>query len=70
MRAFFHEPRQIGRAQGEDIVQNGTLGDGTQIRWSFTDIAGDSFRWRGERSHDSGATWQLQAEFLAQRVKI
>ena len=32
---------------------------------AFTDITPDSFCWLGERSLDEGATWQLQARFLA-----
>lgn len=61
--------RQIGRACGKDIVQDGKLEDGTLIRWIFTEITPDSFHWLGERSRDDGASWQLQAEFFAQRVK-
>jgi hypothetical protein len=58
--------RQIGRARGNDIVQEGKNDTGAAIRWSFTEIALNSFRWRGERwSHDR---WQLQAEFFARRV--
>jgi hypothetical protein len=38
------------------------------MRWSFIDIATDSYRWLGERSLDDGATWQLQSEFRAKRV--
>ncbi len=60
--------RQIGRARGSDIVQEGKDDAGTPVRWSFVDITPDSFRWLGERSPDGGATWQLQAEFLARRV--
>jgi hypothetical protein len=60
--------RQVGRAQGVDIVQIGTADDGMPTRWSFTDITPDSFRWRGERSPDDGASWRLQAEFFARRV--
>jgi hypothetical protein len=60
--------RQIGRARGRDIVQEGRLEDGTMIRWSFTDITAHSFRWVGERSLDDGATWHLQAEFQARRA--
>ena len=60
--------RQIGRARGQDIVQEGRLEDGAAIRWSFTEITPDSFRWLGERSLDDGATWHLQAEFRARRV--
>lgn len=60
--------RQIGRARGRDILQEGQLDDGTLIRWSFTEITPDSFRWRGERSHDNGESWHLQAEFFARRT--
>jgi hypothetical protein len=60
--------RQIGRAQGADIVQVGQTHTGVPTRWSFTDITADSFRWRGERSLDDEATWHLQAEMLARRV--
>ena len=42
--------RQIGRARGKDIVQDGILENGDAVRWSFTDIAPDSFHWLGERS--------------------
>ena len=59
--------RQIGRAQGADIVQLGKTDAGDAIRWRFTDITPDSFRWLGERSLDDGKIWQLQAEFLARR---
>jgi hypothetical protein len=59
--------RQLGRASGSDIVQLGTDADGTPTRWSFGNIKSDSFVWRGERSPDGGATWRLQAEFLARR---
>jgi len=60
--------RQIGRAQGADIVQVGDMGNGVHLRWSFTDITPSSFRWRGERSTDAGASWHLQADFRARRI--
>lgn len=59
--------RQIGRTQGADIVQEGRNDAGEPVRWRFTEITPRSFRWLGERSLDGGATWQLQAEFLARR---
>jgi len=61
--------RQVGRARGGDIVQEGKNDAGAAIRWSFTEIAAKSFRWRGERSLDNGATWQLQADFFARRAR-
>jgi hypothetical protein len=59
---------QIGRARGDDIVQEGASADGAGMRWSFTEITPSSFRWIGEISRDGGATWKLQAEFHARRV--
>jgi hypothetical protein len=67
VRQFY--TRQIGRERGDDIVQEGTNDAGDLVRWSFTHITPDSFRWLGERACDGGATWHLQAEFHARRVK-
>jgi len=66
VRQFY--TRQIGRAQGDDIVQEGTNEAGEAVRWSFTKITRDAFRWIGERSPDGGKTWQLQAEYFARRA--
>jgi hypothetical protein len=60
--------RQVGRAQGNDIVQEGQDDIGAAVRWRFTEITPNSFHWLGERSPDGGASWQLQAEFFARRV--
>jgi hypothetical protein len=65
-RQFFC--RQIGRARGEDIVQEGKLEGGPVLRWSFTKIEPQSFHWLGEISHDGGASWRLQVEVLARRA--
>ena len=60
--------QMIGRAEGDDIVQLGTRADGQLVRWSFSEISPDSFRWRGEISADNGASWRLQVDFSARRV--
>lgn len=60
--------RQLGRAQGADIVQLGKTETGALLRWTFTNIAADKFRWLGERSTDDGATWWLQSEFHVRRA--
>lgn len=60
--------KQIGRAQGADIVQQGRNDAGEPTRWQFTDITRDAFCWLGERSTNDGATWQLQSRFLARRA--
>ena len=59
--------RQIGRARGADIVQNGRHESGALMRWSFTRIKDQSFHWLGEISTDDGASWRLQVEVLARR---
>jgi hypothetical protein len=60
--------RQIGRAQGNDIVQIGKNQAGDAVRWRFTEITPGSFHWIGERSRDEEKSWQLQAEFFARRI--
>ena len=39
--------QQIGRARGKDIVQEGKLPTGAILRWSFTEITANPFRWLG-----------------------
>ena len=62
----------IGRKQADDIVQSGTNAEGRPVRWSFSHITPDSFRWRGEtaceRDASGTANWRLDAEFFALRV--
>jgi hypothetical protein len=60
--------RQIGRPEGDQIVQLGTLPSGAMLRWRFTEIETDSFHWLGELSTDKGATWRLQVEVFARRA--
>jgi hypothetical protein len=57
----------IGRRQGRDIAQEGKFPDGTPIRWTFSEIAADFFRWRGEKLESDGKSWRLQVEFTARR---
>ena len=60
--------RQLGRAQGADIVQEGTDEAGIARRWRFSDLTPDSFRWRGEVKASAGAEWRLQADFRVRRA--
>ncbi len=60
--------RQIGRAHGKDIVQEGRLESGALLRWRFTEITPNSFHWIGEHSPDDGANWRLQVDIIARRT--
>jgi hypothetical protein len=59
----------IGRRIGKDIVQLGTHQDGTPIRWNFTAVTPNTFRWTGEALQPDGVTWRLEGEFIARRVR-
>ena len=64
-----HEECQTGRRFGEDIVQIGARLDGTPTRWRFTEITRDTFHWLGEALEPDGATWKLEGEFVARRLR-
>lgn len=59
--------RQLGRARGRDIVQEGSDAQGAH-RWSFTEITADSFRWTGELSPNEDGNWLLLADFRVRRL--
>ncbi|MBI5261417.1 MAG: hypothetical protein HY852_06320 [Bradyrhizobium sp.] len=58
---------QIGRARGNDIVQEGTTESGDSSRWSFTEITPHSFHWLGEAMASGASNWRLVVEVLARR---
>lgn len=59
----------IGRKQDDDIVQEGRGAAGHLVRWSFSEITPQSFRWRSQVSVDEGATWRLNVEFFDHRAE-
>jgi hypothetical protein len=61
--------RLVGRWEGKDIVQIGTHADGSPIRWIFSEITPNSFRWIGEVLSPDGKTWKLEGEFCARRIR-
>jgi hypothetical protein len=61
---FFSQ--QIARAQGADIVQVGADPRGGSMRWTFSDIEQDSFRWTAERSADERG-WHPEVQIRARR---
>jgi hypothetical protein len=62
------ELRQIGRAQGSEIVQIGEDHSGLLRRWRFVDITSESFTWVGEVSWDKGSTWRQETHMRASKV--
>jgi hypothetical protein len=59
--------QQIGCAQGENIVQEGTTETGAHTRWSFTKITANSFHWLGEAKPAGVPDWRLLVEVRANR---
>ena len=59
--------QQTGRAQGPDIVQTGPDPRGGTMRWTFSEIALDSFHWTGERAADD-RHWHREVDIQARRA--
>ena len=51
---------------GDDIVQLGTRA-GRLLRWTFTDIRAESFRWQGHALGDDGKTWEPEVDIQFRR---
>ncbi len=58
--------RFLGRPAGSEILLLSDEDD-PQLRWRFTDIRAESFRWVAEISHDGGASWEFDEEMRATR---
>lgn len=57
----------IGRQQGEQIILEGPDVDGSPLRWVFSEITPNSFRWTGHTSKDGGRTWYMEQLMKAKR---
>jgi hypothetical protein len=60
--------QQTGRADGCNVVQEGSDQRGILRRWSFIERSAEAFRWTGEMRQTDGAPWELQSECRARRV--
>ncbi len=60
--------RQVGRAEGKDIVQIGDDSRGLRTRWRFTEITADSFHWIGEERRYDSEPWLVTYEHWARRT--
>jgi hypothetical protein len=57
----------MARQAGDQIVLEGKDRNGIPIRWIFSEIKADSFRWRGERSVNG--SWRIYEECSPRRIK-
>jgi hypothetical protein len=57
----------IARRLGDTIVQKGKTEQGQPLRWIFSDIREDSFRWRSVHTTDGEQSWRLREEMDVQR---
>ena len=57
----------IGRKAGDEIVLEGTSPDDYPIKWIFSEITPNSFRWHSEETRDAGKTWTLREEMRIRR---
>ncbi len=56
----------IAKPVGRDIVILGNNKEGRAIRWRYSEITPNSFRWTGEVMTDDGS-WYLQSDIAATR---
>ncbi len=57
----------IARAHDDEIWLEGRSPWNALFRWTFAEIAPDSFRWRGYESTDEGRSWFMGEEMRAHR---
>ena len=57
------------KPQTKDILIEGLDMDGSHLRWSFTEITQNSFRWIGLSSRDCVTWWKEQEMFAHRRIE-
>ena len=58
----------VARKVGDEIVLEGHDPEGSPMRWIFSEITEESFRWRRVVSADGGKTWRLHKEMRVRRA--
>jgi hypothetical protein len=72
IRSTWHGPQRgwvipfLARASGEQITLEGSHDD-LDVRWTFSEIAAQSFRWRAEE-RARGEGWRVRQRFTATRL--
>ena len=57
----------VARRVGDEIVLDGKTAEGYPVKWIFSEITPNSFRWHAEESQDNGKTWTLVEEMRIRR---
>jgi len=57
----------VAREVGREIVLDGENTRGIPIRWVFSEITHESFRWRAEQQQTSGSDWLMTEEMRLKR---
>jgi hypothetical protein len=57
----------IARQVGDEIVLEGKTAEGYPVKWIFSEITPNSFRWRAEEKRDKERTWALVEEMRIRR---
>src|SRR5215467_3665988 len=60
----------IARKVGDEIVLDGKSTDGYPVKWIFSEISRDAFRWRSEETRDDRKTWTTKEEMSIRRRKL
>ena len=60
----------VAREVGDEIVLEGHDPEGAPMRWIFSEITAESFRWRRVVSPDGGKTWRLHKEMSVRRAEL
>jgi hypothetical protein len=58
----------IAKQVGETMVLERTEGE-RMVRWIFSEITPETFKWQNIVSIDDGATWHLEQQFKARRAE-
>jgi len=59
----------VARQVGDKIVLEGKTVEGYPVKWIFSEITPDSFRWHSEETRDDGKTWTLKEEMRIRRQR-
>jgi hypothetical protein len=57
----------VARQAGDEIVLEGKTAEEYLVKWIFSEITPDSFRWHSEESRDNGKSWTLREEMRIRR---